>query len=858
MSDYLLDPASVGITLNTAGMPTSEGWKYVTPEMWKFRWEASDKACIDDPGTYKDSDRGFFSDQDWYLDATKSHIMARIWGKNPDIHVSDLCTQFLEEYLDTQKLTIRPYEMIVGHQSSDEHGIPYCLMSLPWMLMVMGEQTTGRAYVWENKEKVKVNIGDDKWNVMEKMALRSNPAEAVKGKWPETLFNMYFYPHYPARYFESAGSSGMRANPDHDWYLKLGLREIVNLKKKSQEAFEKKLEGASGEQAESLKEKIINCKSSIRATEAVIRWIKRYAVEAREKASDMPDEKSKMIAIQVANNCEWIAENVPRTFWEAVQLYWLCLVVTYGQIEIGGSGGITFRPDQVFWQWYEKDVLNDKTMSRVQAMELFACLAVKMQESSGQLGTRFALGKSVIGLRDAAVWTLAGQTSSGQDASNDLTTLILDMYDGYRFHFPDSKYRWCTKTSDKSFKRMVEVMRTGLGHPSIKNDEVTIASILDMYGDETTLEEARSWAIVGCNTPGPTINSKGTSRREAWVINMAKSIEFALFNGQDPQEGFEWVKTVESGDPTAFKTYEEFYQAWLKQYEWMARTEINCRNDMFKAWGKVSRRPFLSALYKVCLDTGDDIVTETVTPRYAFQTWAGWVDIMDSLTGVKYCVFDKKKYTMAELLEGMKADWKGYEKMKQDFRDAPKFGNDNDYADMIVKKATDDVYKIALTIKDDRGKPVFANALPLTLIYHHGQTIGALPNGRDAYSPLCDGGLNPHADFDKSGPWARMKSALKIDQEKFKAWIYNMKIDYPSVAGPAGLKKLIDYLKAGLMGGQSQLQVNFLSKDIYQDAQKNPDKYPYLMVRVSGYNAYYTDLPAFVQDAIMARVDHEL
>jgi len=858
MAQHLLDPESVGINLDKPGMPTSKGWQYVTPEMWKFRWAASDKAAIDDYGKYDDPEKGFYADKHWYMDATRSYIMSRIWEANPDIHISDLCTKFLEEYLDTQELTIRPYEMILGHHSSDTHGIPYCIMSLPWALLVIGEQLTGRAYVWKDGQKQKINPGDEEWNVLEKFAISQNPGETVKEKWSETVWNMYYYPYYPARYFEPAGGGGMRANPDYDWCLRIGLRGLVDLKRQKREEYEEELKGASGEQAEELKEKIRNCESSIRATEAVMKWIKRYAREAKKKIPEMPDEKSREILKQVANNCEWVSENAPRTLWEAVQLYWFCLTITYGQIEIGGSGGITFRPDQTFFEWYDRDVLKERSFSRLQAVELFACLAAKMQEQSGVLGSRLAIGRSVLGLRDAAVWTLAGQTGSGKDASNDLTNLILDTYDGYRFHFPDSKYRWCTKTSEKNFRRMVEVMRTGLGHPSIRNDEVVIPSMLDMYGDETSLEEARSWAVVGCNTPGPSINSKGTSRREAWVLNLTKSMEFTLFNGHDPQEGFEWVKAEETGDPTKFKDFEEFYQAWLKQWEWIVQTEIKCRNDVFKAWDISSRRPFLSILYKVCMDTGNDIVTDTTMPRYSFQTSAGFVDCVDSLAGVKYWIYDKKKYTMAQLLKAIKANWQGDEEMRKDFRNAPKFGNDDDYVDLIAKRATDDIYEIGWRVRDNRDKPVFMNSLPLTLIYHHGETIGALPNGRDAFTPLCDGGLNPHADFDRSGPWARMKSALKIDQEKFKAWIYNMKIDYPSVEGEAGLQKLIDYLKAGLMGGQSQLQINFLSKEVYEDAQKHPDNYPYLAVRVSGYNAYYTDLPKFVQDAIISRVDHNL
>lgn len=833
-------------------MPTSEGWKWVTPEMWKFRWSVADKETVDDFGFYPDKEMGYFRDKGWYIDATKALIQTEIWEKNPNIHPSDLAVQFLERYLDTQQITIRPYEMILGHHASDVHGLPYCPISLPWPLLVEAYNKTGRVYVWEDDKKVLVD--EEKLKRLEKYAMSYNPALKLKEKWSETEWLMYFYPQYPARYFEPAGGAGMRANPDHYWYLRIGLRGLIDLKRQSMERFEGEL--ASGEQAEKLKNKIHNCKNSIRATEAVIRWIKRHAAEARKMLPEMPDAKAREILEQVAKNCEWVAENAPRTFWEAVQLYWFCLTLTYGQIETGGSGGITFRPDQTFWEWYERDVIKEKNLSRQRAAEIVACHASKMAEQGGLLGARFAIGKSVLGIRDASVWTLGGQDGNGKDVVNDLTMLILDVHDGYRFNYPDIKFRWCTKTTKESFRGLVEVMRTGLGLPSIRNDEVIIPSMLDMY-KELTLEEARSWAIVGCNTPGPTINSKGTCRREAWVINYSKAIETALFNGRDPEAGFEWYKSIETGDPTRFKDFEEFYHAWLKQWEWVAQTEARLRNDVFAKWREACRRLFLSMLYKGCMDAGDDI-TQYDAPRFSFQTFAGWVDTIDSLATVRYWIYDKKKYTMAQLLEALKTDWEGYGEMRQDFKNAPKFGNDDDYVDQIMVRATNDVYNISWRVKDDRGQPIFVNALPLTLIYHHAPCISALPNGRKRGEALCDGGNNPHAEFDKSGPWGRLRSALKVDQEKFKAWIYNMKIDYPSVEGEAGLQKLMDYLHAGLMGGQSQMQINFLSRGIYEDAQKHPEKYPYLAVRVSGYTAYFTDLPKFVQDAVIARVDHTL
>jgi len=382
--------------------------------------------------------------------------------------------------------------------------------------------------------------------------------------------------------------------------------------------------------------------------------------------------------------------------------------------------------------------------------------------------------------------------------------------------------------------------------------------MMNIYAPEISLEEARNWGVVGCNSPGPTTNSKGAPKRDAFYPNILKSIEFTLFNGRDPEPGYEWVKTIETGDPAGFADFEEFYQAWLKQYDWVVRTEIGLRNKCIRNWEETCRRPFLSLLYKGCVETGKDIVQYKDAPWLSFQSIYGWVDMVDSLIAVKYMVYDKKKYTMAQLVEALKAEWEGYEEMRKDFKDAPKFGNDDDYADDLMVRATDDVYQICWTLEDVRGKPVFPNALPISWVWMGAPLNGALPNGRKRGEPLCDGGLNPHADFDKSGPWARMRSAMKVDQTKFKAYIYNQKFDYPSVEGEAGLNKLVDYTWSGLMGGMSQVQYNFLSKEQLRAAQKEPDKHQMLSVRVSGYSAYFVPLPEFMQEAVIDRVDHEL
>ena len=844
---YLLDPAEAGVSLNTPGNPTPEGWKVVTPAMWKFRFNVADKGQVEEPR--------FYLDQDWYMDVTKANILAEIYEKNPDVHPADLQAEALEKYLDTQIINVRPNDHLLGGICSDIHGLHYDPLGYPWTTIERCKSEAGdeKLVIWEDGKKE--TFDEKRFKRLEKFAQNFNTVFKVKDEFTEDEFNMY-YCKQPGRYFEPVGSAGLRANPDHDWYLPLGLKRVKELKQKRMEQFELELnmEGTSEERKAELEDYIINSKASIRSLETVSRWIKRHAAVAREAAETMPDEESKKTALQAADNCEWVAEGAPRTFWEAMQLYWSCFTVDYC-IETSCTN-ITFRPDAVFWDWYEKDVFMDKSITREKAGEILCTWASKFHEVGW--AARFgALGKATQGARDASAITIGGLHADGSSCQNDLTMLVLDVWDGYRFHHPDCKFRWNNKTRKQDFRRLIAVMRSGMGTPSIRNDEIVIPAFLSQYPGQITLEEARCWGIVGCITPGPTTNSKGACRRDANYPQILKAVEFTLFNGQDPDPEFSWVKSIETGNPGEFKDFEEFYTAWLKQWEWVVRTEVKFRNRVYEKLGQTMRRPFLSALYKGCLETGLDVMNYPM-PRYSFQSIVGMVDTIDSLAAVKQLIFTEKKYTMDQLCEAIKANWAGHEEMQQDFVNAPKFGNDIKMPDDIMVRVNHDISEIGRTNFDIDGNPVYPSLLPISMIWQAANHVGALPNGRVHGQALCDGGLNPQAEYDHSGSWARLNSALKIDQAKLKAYIYNHRFDYGSVAGEPGLDKMVDFATAGLNGGMQLMQFNMVSSEILGDAKENPEKYPYLSVRVSGYTAFFVGLPEFMQDTIMARVDHKL
>ena len=844
---YALDPVKAGVSLDTSGNPTSQGWKVVTPEMWKFRFDVADKAQTTAPDYYRD--------KEWYMDVTKANFLAEIYESNPDIHPAELNAEAVCRYLDTQQITIRANDHLLGGICSDTHGIHFDPLGYPWTSLVNCKAEAGneRVIAWEGNEKVV--FSEEKFKRLEKFAKNYNTVFKVKDSFSEDEFNMY-YCSQPGRYFEPVGSAGLRANPDHDWYLPLGLNRLVEIKQKRMEQFalELNMEGTSAERKAELTDHIINSRASIQATQGVSRWIKRHATEARQAANQMRDGAARKTLLTVADNCDWVSENAPRTFWEAMQLYWSCFVVDYCIETV--CANITFRPDSTFWSWYEKDVIQDKSITREKAGEILCTWAAKFHEIA--MASRFgALGMAAQGARDASAITIGGLNADGSSAVNDLTMLVLDVWDGYRFHHPDCKFRWNNKTRKEDFRRLVAVMRSGMGSPSIRNDEVVVPAMLSQYPGNITLEEARCWGIVGCITPGPTTNSKGACRRDANYPQILKAMEFTLFNGKDPDPAFSWVKSIETGDPRKFENFEELYSAWLKQWEWVVRTEVKFRNRVYEKMGQTVRRPFLSMLYKGCLETGLDVMNYPM-PRYSFQSIVGLVDSIDSLAALNQLVYIDKKYSMDQVCTAIKAEWIGFEDMQEDFIAAPKFGNDIDMPDSIMQRVNQDISEIGRTNFDIDGNPVYPSVLPISMIWQSANHVGALPNGRKRGQALCDGGLNPQAEHDHSGSWSRLNSAMKIDQAKLKAYIYNHRFDYGSVAGESGLDKMVNFAEAGLRGGMQLMQFNMISSEQMADAKVHPEKYPYLSVRVSGYTAFFVGLPEFMQDTIMARVDHHL
>jgi len=787
----------------------------------------------------------FFKSADYispiYLSINRTRYFTESWKKTEGEPQSIRRAKAFANSLDKMPIFIRSDELIVGFYAEDKNALPVCIESVNPKVIegFIENKKVKEEEVEEYKEYVEYWR---QWNVASVVEQLLTEEEMTLASSENTYMEVL-----PGEYTS-------RAQVEHDLYLEKGLNGIIKiLREKLSKLEEERRENRGGTEAIKILEKIIDLKSMIISAEAVIRWAKRYSQLAYEMAQKEKDSQRKKELENISEVCSWVPANPARTFWEAIQSHWLCSLAY--QIIENLSHGTSMRLDVVFQPWYEKDVVEDKIIPREKALELIEDLLIKVDE----LGRPLPLWRrtALQGANFLATYTIGGvKPEDGSDACSEATLLILDAIDDLKLNHPDFKFRWHPLVNPKIFKRCLEVVRDGLGQPSIKNDPVIITGLMNHYG--FTLEEARSWSVVGCISPAPTIN-QGRARRDAWGTTPCKWLELTFHNGKEPvySPRIGQQVSIQTGDVSKFTTFEELFEAFRKQFGYSLKVAARVKSISEHYSNLLIKRPFLSCLYRRSLESCRDI-TDTPEKGCPWANDPSKVDAVDSLISLKKLVFDDKKYTMKEVLKALSANWEGYEEMRQEFINAPKFGNNNDYADEVAKKTYTMIAEEMSKVKDINNASPMPSGLVVTRMWLLADKIGAMPNGRKFGDPLADGGISPHAGYDKNGPMAAIISASKIDATKQKANIFNQMITPSSIEGKEGLNKFRDYVTAIMNLGLDMIQFNVVDAKTLKDAQKHPEKYPGLVVRVSGYNAHFSDLDKFVQDAIILRTQHNI
>ena len=779
-----------------------------------------------------------------YISILRTRSLTKVWKETEGEPLSVRRAKVLADYLDTVPIFIRPFECLVGYFAEDSHALPLCLEAWDTGLesgkglqeyIKEGFVKKDEVAEWREYQEYWHNRG------LNKMLNSRLTEKEKKLAWADFAFMEVLPTQYTTR-----------AQAEQDMYLSNGaLNGRLEYMRKKLSDFEKELDdNAGGDSAVAIIDKVNDLRAMVIATEAVIRWANRYSKLAKDMAKKESNPQRKKELEKIAEHCAHVPANEPRSYWEALQSH-LLVSTAYQMIELL-SHGTSLRLDQWFWPFYEKDVMINKTLKREDALALMEEFLLHINEWGRPLPLVWR--KSLQGNNFLATFTIGGvKPEDGSDACNETTILIMDAVDELGLNHPDFKFRWHPKVDPRAFRRALELNRNGLGQPSIKNDPVVIEGLMSHYG--FTLEEARSWAVVGCISPAPTINW-GRARRDAWTVFPAKVLELALFNGVDPTSGEDFG--FHTGDTRTLKTFDELFEVYTKQFGWVMRASARIKTIAEDCTNKFLKRPFLSVLFKRSQEACRDLM-DTPEKGMPWVNDPGIVDAVDSLIGLKKLVYDDKKYTMDEVLKALKADWNGYEKMRLDFiNNAPKFGNDDDYADEVAKRTYAMLAAEMSKVKDINNTSPMPSGLIITWMFSTADKVGALTNGRKKGDYLVDGGISPHAGFDKNGPFAGVLSAAKIDARKQKANIYNQKFTPSTMAGPAGLKKFENYVLASLDLGLDMIQFNVVDRAEMLDAQVNPPAHQDLVVRVSGYNANFIELDKFVQDAVIERTQHDM
>ncbi len=777
-----------------------------------------------------------------FLSIERSRYFTESWKETEGEPRSIRKAKALANYFKKCSIFIRPEELIVGYSAEDPHAL---VANLETFSPKGIENYIKGGYINKEEEREWREYLDywKKRNLENAVLSQLSDEEKALAQAQNTYIEVL-----PGEYTS-------RTQPDHDLYLEYGLKGILAiLQEKLTRLQEEREKSAGGPELIDIHKKIIDINAMIIAAGSVIHWANRYSQLALEMASKESDPERKEQLELISKNCAWVPANPPRTFWEALQSHWL-LFIAYHTIE-HPCHGTSLRLDQVFWPWYEKEVIIKETLPRERALELMEEFLLHVDE----LGRPLPLHrrKTLQGANYLATYTIGGvKPEDGTDACNELTMIILDALDKLRMNHPDFKFRWHPNVNQQIFSRVLEVVRSGLGQPSIKNDPVVIDGLMNHFG--FTLEEARSWAVVGCISPAPSINW-GRARRDAWGTVPLKFLELALNNGIEvtaPSHLVGKQVSIQTGDPRNFSTFHEMFEAFRKQFAYCMKISARVKTISEYYNNEICKRPFASCLFKRSLESCRDIM-DTPDKGVPWANDPSIVDTVDSLIALKKLVFEDKKYSMDELLEAVRNDWEGHEAMRQDFINAPKFGNNDDYADEVAKQTYTMVAEEMSKVKDINGASPMPSGLIITRMWLLADKIGAMPNGRKFKEPLADGGISPFSGYDKNGPLAAILSASKIDARKQKANIFNQKLSPSCLEGKAGLQKFRDYVTAAMNLGLDMIQFNIVDAATLRKAQKHPEKYQNLVVRVSGYNAKFVEMDKFVQDAVIERTEHSL
>jgi len=568
------------------------------------------------------------------------------------------------------------------------------------------------------------------------------------------------------------------------------------------------------------------------------RRMSRYAAELAAREGD-PRRKAELLKISEVN--ARVPAHKPATFWEAIQAVWT--IESLLVVEENQTGMSIGRVDQYMYPFYRADIDSGR-LTDYEAFDLAGCMLIKMSEMMWV--TNEGASKFFAGYQPFVNMCVGGVTREGRDAANELTFLLMDAVRHVRVYQPSLAARVHNKSSQAYLKKIVDVIRSGMGFPAVHFDD---AHIKMMLAKGVSIEDARDYCIMGCVEPqksGRLYQWTSTAYTQ-WPI----CIELALNHGVPLWYGKKVCPDMGSLD--SFDTYEKFEAAVKEQIKHITKWSSVATVISQRVHRELAPKPLMSLMYEGCMESGRDVSAGGALYNFGPGViWSGLATYTDSMAAIRKLVYDDGKYTLEQLNTALKADFQGFEQVQADCLAAPKYGNDDDYADLIAAdlvyftEAEHRKYRTLYSILS-HGTLSISNNTPF------GQLLGASANGRRAWTPLSDG-ISPTQGADVKGPTAIIKSVSKMTNDSMNiGMVHNFKLMSGLLDTPEGENGVITLLRTACMLGNGEMQFNYLDNEVLLDAQKHPEKYRALVVRVAGYSAFFVELCKDVQDEIISR-----
>lgn len=778
--------------------------------------------------------------------------------------------------LENLPIVIRDQELIVGSTTIAPRGCQtYPEFSYEWLEdeFDMVETRSADPFYISEQTKQELKAANAYWKGKTTSELATSYME------PQTLLAMehnmftpgnYFYNgvgHVTVKYGEvlEIGFSGIRAKAEAE-LAKLSLAD-----------------GDYQKRSRFLEAVMISC-------DAAVTYARRYAKLALEEAEKCTDPVRKMELLVIAQNCANVPEKGANGFYEACQSFWF--VQQLLQIESSGHSISPGRFDQYMYPYYKKDLDSGK-ITRAQAQELMDCIWVKLNDLNKCRDAASAEGFAGYSLFQNLI--AGGQNAEGIDVTNDLSFMSIQASMHVFLPQPSLSVRVWNGTPHEFLIKAAELTRTGIGLPAYYNDEVIIPSLVSRG---LTLEDARDYNIIGCVEPQKAGKTEGW--HDAAFFNMCRPLELVFSNGKDKgaQVG------PKTGDVEKMETFEEFFHAYEIQMDYAIKLLVNADNAIDMAHAERCPLPFLSSMVDDCMARGKSVQEGGAVYNFTGPQGFGVANMADSLYAVKQLVFDEKKVTMKELKQALMLNYgKGLaqedlaamasdtvsamrssgesvgeaeiaavlktihalsesgevkangERILKLIEEVPKFGNDIPEVDAFARRVAYTYTKPLLNYRNPRGGMFQAGLYPVSANVPLGAQTGATPDGRLAHTPVADG-VSPSAGKDVNGPTAAANSVARLDHYiASNGTLFNQKFHPSALSGRRGLENFAGLIRSYFDQKGSHMQFNVVSRETLLDAQKHPEQYKHLVVRVAGYSALFTTLSKSLQDDIIRRTE---